>query len=57
MEKYGKDTKLETPKLIKNFYQLHETIKNRPQAEVDKFLEEHEITTEGTDIPRPVTNF
>jgi hypothetical protein len=33
---------------------LHDDVKNRSQADVDLYLKENEITSEGQDIPRPV---
>ena len=51
---YTEHEKMQFPKIQKNFFSLHDDIKNRPQSDVDKFLNQSEITTEGHEIPRPV---
>jgi len=50
-------TPVEHPKLQKNFYNESDDIKNRPQAEVDAFMKENFITTQGSQVPRPVQTF
>ena len=42
---------------MKNFYVEHPNVESRPQAEIDSFRKEHDITVEGTDIPKPVSSF
>ena len=60
MDKYGnqeKSSKPESTKLIKDFYTLHDDIKNRSQDEVDKYLKDNDIQCDGKSPPRPVTRF
>ena len=45
------------PKLVKNFYQEQESVKTRPQEEVDAFLAKNFISSVGQNIPRPLTTF
>jgi ATP-dependent RNA helicase DDX5/DBP2 len=45
------------PKIQKNFYTEAESVKNRSQEDVFKYLSENHIATKGENIPRPVTNF
>jgi len=51
---YTEQEKMAFPKIQKNFFMLHDDVKNRSQADVDLYLKENEITSEGQDIPRPV---
>ena len=61
MDKYGNqqtDSKTNpSAKLIKDFYTLHDDIKNRSQDEVDKYLADNDIQCDGKAPPRPVTRF
>ena len=41
----------------KNFFNLHDDIKNRSEEDVSKFMKENEVKVEGSNIPRPVQTF
>lgn len=41
----------------KNFYEPCQSVLNRPQSEVEKYLNKNEITVRGKDIPPPMLNF
>ncbi|XP_039284730.1 ATP-dependent RNA helicase dbp2 [Nilaparvata lugens] len=41
----------------KDFYEPHPNIVNRPQAEVDAYRNEFEMTLKGENIPNPIINF
>lgn len=45
------------PKFEKDFYMEHPDVKNRPAHEVDAYRAHHEITTIGTNVPKPTTTF
>lgn len=45
------------PAFEKNFYVEHETVRNRSDADVEKFRKENEMTIHGKDIPKPITTF
>lgn len=41
----------------KNFYEPCQSVLNRPQSEVEKYLNKNEITVRGKDVPPPMLNF
>lgn len=41
----------------KNFYNPSEAVRNRPQTEIDAYLEKNEITLKGTNVPHPNYSF
>lgn len=41
----------------KNFYEPCPSVLNRPQSEVEKYLNKNEITVRGKDVPPPMLNF
>ncbi|XP_033630314.1 probable ATP-dependent RNA helicase DDX17 isoform X2 [Asterias rubens] len=41
----------------KNFYKEHPDVTNRPQSEIDRFMQEKDITTKGDSCSRPVFRF
>ena len=45
------------PAIQKNFFNLHDDIKNRTEEDVTKFMQQNEIKVEGDNLPRPVTTF
>ena len=45
------------PKFEKNFYTEHPNVASRSEEDVRKFTRENDMTCEGTDIPKPITNF
>lgn len=49
-------SKMQLAPFKKDFYREHASIKNRPQREVDRFLEKHDITLIGN-CPKPITEF
>ncbi|EAW13945.1 DEAD-box ATP-dependent RNA helicase DBP2 [Aspergillus clavatus NRRL 1] len=49
---------LETlPKFEKSFYKEHPDVTARSQREVDEFRQEHKMTVQGKNVPRPVETF
>lgn len=47
----------ELPTFRKDFYREHPTVAERSEAQVAAFRRTHEMSTFGTDIPRPVEDF
>lgn len=45
------------PKFEKNFYEEAPSVASRSQQEVEKFRDEHQMSVEGTEIPKPITSF
>ncbi|WPK27728.1 hypothetical protein PUMCH_005125 [Australozyma saopauloensis] len=45
------------PKFEKNFYTEHPEVAARSEDDVRAFRKEHDMTCEGTDIPKPITSF
>jgi|TARA_R110002003_G_scaffold127_7_gene11939 ATP-dependent RNA helicase DDX5/DBP2 len=45
------------PKFEKSFYKEDPAVAARTPAEVDAFRKEHQMTVQGTNIPKPVTTF
>lgn len=45
------------PRFEKNFYVEHEIVRNRSDQEVDAFRKTHDMTCNGTDIPKPIEEF
>ncbi|CDR45538.1 CYFA0S19e00144g1_1 [Cyberlindnera fabianii] len=45
------------PRFEKNFYQEHENVKARSDAEIQEFRNKNEMRVEGKDIPKPIENF
>lgn len=43
--------------LQKNFYKEHAAVRRRDEQEIQEFVQEHEVTLDGPDIPRPVFEF
>ncbi|KAI1720891.1 DEAD/DEAH box helicase domain-containing protein [Ditylenchus destructor] len=43
--------------LKKNIYQEHDAVKNRSQVEVDKWIQDNQVTLKGSSIPRHVFEF
>lgn len=51
------DTYNSLPKFEKDFYMEHPAVKNRSMAEVQEYLRRFEITTVGSNVPKPTTTF
>lgn len=45
------------PRFEKDFYMEHPDVKNRPPHEVEAYRARHEITSMGSNVPRPTTTF
>ena len=41
----------------KDFYTEHEDVKNRSPEEIQKFIDEHEIVSRGSEVLRPISSF
>uniref|UniRef100_A0A915DTT1 RNA helicase n=1 Tax=Ditylenchus dipsaci TaxID=166011 RepID=A0A915DTT1_9BILA len=50
-------TKVNAPKLNKDFYHEHASVTRRSQAEVDQYISENEVVLQGQNIPRPISQF
>uniref|UniRef100_A0A915DQJ3 RNA helicase n=1 Tax=Ditylenchus dipsaci TaxID=166011 RepID=A0A915DQJ3_9BILA len=48
---------IEAYPIQKSFYQEHPTVTRRSQTEIQSWLNEHEVTLQGTNIPRPIFLF
>lgn len=45
------------PPTLQNFYVEHPAITARSDAEIEMYRRQHELTVQGTDVPKPVTRF
>jgi hypothetical protein len=43
-----------TDEIKKNFYHEAETVTKRSDADNQKYLDDHKIEVEGTNVPKPV---